>query len=331
MKGIRTWSAHGLIIRCDDVDLDARMHTTASATPDVVIEVLPAGEVPAYGDMLPGTVLAHVDHGEGSALTVAQSEGVASIGPPVVNVCFHGVATAAIDRETSRVRLRLAPHVDPALASVLISGTLLSVVLTLRGHPVMHASAVVVGEGDEQVAVGIVGRSGMGKSTMATLLCRDGAKLLADDVLRTDLLADGSVRAWPGATATRLRPAAEALAKDTGIRVTTTSDGRYATNLALAPAGAVPLVALVVPGPDREADHVQMRALGSVEALIALLSFPRLLGWSDLATSGVAHHHWGELARRVPVVSARVPWGPPFAPGLGADLLAGIEAVRRQY
>ena len=316
------WHVHGLIVRCDDVALDARPWVGSPApTPDVTFTLVPPDSIPAYGVRLQGEELAHVDHGDGSALSVVRRAGSPDE-TILVDVCFHGVALATIDVATSTVALRLAPDADPALAAVLISGTVVSVVLTLLGHPVLHASAVVWRDS----AVAMVGQSGMGKSTLATLLCRDGALLLADDVLRTDLETDGTVTAWPGATATRLRPSAAPLGHEVaGTDVNTTADGRLAASLPLAPSAPVRLEVLVIPRPDRAATAVTVTRLYGVDALLAVLSFPRILGWREVRSAGVAHHHWGELARRIPVLSVTLPWGPPFSARLGEALMAELQ------
>jgi len=74
------------------------------------------------------------------------------------------------------------PAADPGLLPVIISGTMISVVLALGGHLVLHASAVDIGG----VALAFVGQSGMGKSTLATIMCVAGARLITDDVLRVE-------------------------------------------------------------------------------------------------------------------------------------------------
>ena len=87
---------------------------------------------------------------------------------------------------------------------MLVGGTLLAFVLTMRGEAVLHASAVQVGD----AALAFVGASGMGKSTMATLLCADGARLVTDDVLRLDTTS----------SATDLRPGSDRAAAAQGRR-----------------------------------------------------------------------------------------------------------------
>ena len=145
---------------------------------------------------------------------------------------------------------------DPDLLSVLVSGTLLAFVLTMRGETVLHASAVQVGD----AALAFVGASGMGKSTMATLLCADGARLVTDDVLRLDTTSAPPTCAL-GATELRLRKGADHLAERfanqlgsaPGLR--TTGDARQALAAAPATTEDLPLAALVVPVPDHSPER----------------------------------------------------------------------------
>lgn len=83
-------------------------------------------------------------------------------------------------------------------------GRVLPFALHLRGLLVLHASAVVVGEG----AVALVGPKGHGKSTLAHALVSRGAVLLTDDALPVFPLDVPAV--LPGVRRLRLRPDAAA-------------------------------------------------------------------------------------------------------------------------
>ena len=121
---------------------------------------------------------------------------------------FFGSCDVDLDPILTRATVHPMPGADPDLLSVLVSGTLLAFVLTMRGETVLHASAVQVGD----AAVAFVGASGMGKSTMATLLCADGARLVTDDVLRLDTTSSPPTCAL-GATELRLRKGADHLSE----------------------------------------------------------------------------------------------------------------------
>lgn len=241
---------------------------------------------------------------------------------------FYGACDAEISADLTEVTVHPVVGADPGIAVVLASGAVLAYLLVRRGHVVLHGSAVATDDG----ALAFVAPSGGGKSTMATLLCADGAGLVTDDVLRVDL--DGphapvpSVRA--GATGLRLRKGADTLVGLFG-------DGEPSQHVSadqrqvLTPAGdvpdALPLLAVVVPIPEHGLDALVVDRLDPKQALFDLLSFPRLLGWRDPA---YLSRHLGEVAAlvaRVPMLRARVPWGPPFSPRIAPDLRAAVAAL----
>jgi hypothetical protein len=220
--------------------------------------------------------------------------------------------------DLSEVTWKLVPGGDEGLVSVLAAGALLAFRLILAGHLVLHASAVrACGRG-----LAFVGASGMGKSTMATLMCAGGATMLTDDIARIDL--DGA-RAMlsPGAVESRLRPATVSLKELFSMSglVRTTSDGRTAMSLPGWTNGAVALDAVVVPLPSREEGELTLTSVNPAQALILLSNFPRLPGWVDTAVLTNQFNRLADLVERVPVYLAVVPWGPPFATDTGAQLL----------
>jgi hypothetical protein len=73
--------------------------------------------------------------------------------------------------------------------------------LSLRGERILHATAVEL----DGLAVGFVGASTAGKSTLAAAGVKAGGRLLADDTLRL-VLAGDAVAVLPTATRCRLRP-----------------------------------------------------------------------------------------------------------------------------
>lgn len=230
----------------------------------------------------------------------------------------HGVCDLAMDVGATRVVVHRDPQAVAGLESVVLGGMGLATVLMLRGHLLLHASAVSV----EGRAIAVVGRSGMGKSTVATLLCDAGGRMVTDDVLRVDLLPD-QVVVQRGSSEARLRPAARAAAPE-GAPVRQTPDDRSAVSLPPVDADEVPLDLVVVPYPDRSATDVGIEAVSRADALVILSAFPRLVGWRDPTSTGGQFTLLGELVRRVPVVIATMPWGPPFLPDLGVRLLDAL-------
>jgi hypothetical protein len=250
---------------------------------------------------------------------------------------FSGSCDIVLDSSLARATVHPMSGVDPDLVSVLVSGTLLAFVLAMRGEVVLHASAVHVGD----AALAFVGASGMGKSTMATLLCASGARLVTDDMLRLDLRRSPPTCAL-GATELRLRKGADHLADRFGSApgLRTTGDARQALLPEPATAEDLPLAGLVVPLPDHSPQRrtTEITRLSSREAMEVLSQFPRLLGWQDPTVQRAAFHQLAEVVERVPVHIAVLPWGPPFpedivdhvlcATGLTVDESAGAGSAR---
>jgi hypothetical protein len=236
---------------------------------------------------------------------------------------FYGTCDVRVDRELRHATVHPVYGADPGVVSVLVAGTLLAFVLAARGAPVLHASAVQVGAG----TLAFVGGSGMGKSTMATLLCASGALLVSDDLLCLDLSRHPPTCEL-GATELRLRKAVGDLSARFSVAPSRrpTGDARDALAAPIAVAERLPLKAIVVPLPDRSSErtHATIERLHPVDAFLLLSRFPRLLGWQDEEIIRRHFHQLGEIADRVPVHLASLPWGPPFPDGLAEEVLRGV-------
>lgn len=304
------YRAHGLRI-ASDVELPLPAAEAGEA--DFTLRRGPDRPVP---DGEPtGQRLAQLEAKDGRVFyTLSRSEDGATMRYP--NLCeFVG------DAAFTDVTAYLHPGVDPGLLGVLAGGTLLAVHLTLNRYLVLHASAVQL----NGHAVAFVGASGMGKSTLAAAMCSLGCGLVADDVLRVDVTADG-VLVHPGSTETRLRQSARELADDAEPHaVRPTADGRLALRPETLVDGALPLAACVVPSPSRRATEVSVRRVAPARALIGLMQFPRVAGISDPAGLDQAFQGLAALVERVPVLHATVPWGPPFKPEVLTGLLDALS------
>ncbi|MGB3541476.1 hypothetical protein [Rubrivirga sp.] len=177
---VRTYTAFGLTV-ASDLALAGFVATEPTVPPDVVVRT---GPVEAGHD-----------------------------GAQHVGARADGVLSATI-RDGRDLLVEVSPAADPKYASAVITGELFSVVLRQRGLLVLHGSAVA----RDGVAIGFVGDSGWGKSTLAATLIKRGWRLLTDDLLVVDHLGtDRTPTAIPTHPMMRLsREAAERLDEGEG-------------------------------------------------------------------------------------------------------------------
>lgn len=94
-----------------------------------------------------------------------------------------GVATLVARRDGSSARLDVAADADPRRVAKVANGGVKLLLRQLEGKPAFHGAAIA----RNGAAVVLLGRSGLGKSTLAARLCaRDGAMLLSDDAVAVD-------------------------------------------------------------------------------------------------------------------------------------------------
>lgn len=235
----------------------------------------------------------------------------------------YGIADFEISAELDRVVCRADPTADAALVPILVCGTIVSFLLMARGQMVLHASAVALPGG----TVGFVGPPLQGKSTLATMMCLAGGRLLADDVLPLHL-DEVAVRAVPGTGLLRLREGATTLLERFGAEgasATRTPDLRTGLVPPAVEHVAQPLAALALPRPTREAGAgLEVRRLPVPLAALRLAQGTRIEGWhgaEDLIRWFQAAAH---VAERVPVYELQVPWGPPFADDLPQNIVRAL-------
>jgi hypothetical protein len=220
-----------------------------------------------------------------------------------------------ISDDLAHVEVRPDPVGRTELLPILLAGTATAFLLSLRGETVLHASAVAI----DGTALAFVGQSGRGKSTLAALLCVDGADLVTDDVLTVD--AGPPVTCTGGASELRLRAGAMRIADDRPDAVTrTTADERLALTLGSVPPSSLPLAAIVVPAPSRTATEVAVRRVPPSTALFGLLAFPRIHGWCQAEVLSRDFSVLSDVVNRIPVYDVTIPWGPPFAPTVAPSL-----------
>ncbi|WP_154795469.1 hypothetical protein [Occultella kanbiaonis] len=294
---------------------DLPLHQNRQGQGDADVTIRLGAPMEATEQVPPGRVLLHLDGDKQYYSATDTGSGYL--------LRFYRTCDFELDQDLTTVTVRLVHGADPERAGVLAAGTMLSFLLAMRGRPVLHASAVQVGD----AALAFVGRSGMGKSTMATLMCADGARLITDDVLHLDL-DTAPPRCHLGATELRLRKAAGDLAARFTVppvhRVT--GDDRDALATARAETDRLPLHAIVIPAPDHSDQdrEPEFTRLSQRDALLHLLMFPRIVGWEDPAAVDQQFQHLSDLVETVPVYVARLPWGPPFPPFIATQVRAAV-------
>ncbi|WP_166996728.1 hypothetical protein [Paramicrobacterium fandaimingii] len=234
----------------------------------------------------------------------------------------HGVCDYLISSDFRDVELRMNAGVERGMDGVMTVGALVSLLLYLKGTSVFHGSAVDVGGR----GIAFVGHSGQGKTTMATLFCAEGASVITDDVLVVDS-AQMRPRIRRGTRELRLRSGIEELAdRAAGGAFRVSADARRVIAPRHSDAADVPLHAIVVPNPTRDGSPMRFERLGEKDALLALLGFPRLMGWRDQSVLSRVFKDASVLAARVPVLLGHIPWGPPFPEGITTALLTTVDA-----
>ncbi len=215
------------------------------------------------------------------------------------------------------------PELPDETLRVLLLGIGLGILMHQRGHLVLHASAVAMGDR----VVAFIAEKGHGKSTMAAALHARGYPLVTDDVLVLDERPDGpplvlpaypQLKLWPDALAQTLEMALDGLP-----RVHPAIEKRVAR----LPDGVdrpLPLAALFALRPG---DNVRILPLRGQEAFLELLlhTYTRVLLEQTRAT---ARHlqQVGHLARYVPLLALERPPALEQLP----DVVAAIETFMQQ-
>jgi hypothetical protein len=265
-----------------------------------------------------GRVIATFASGDGAGYALSRTEAGWTLR-------FHTVGEFRFDGALRRVRVRSLPGGEKALIPLLIAGNVTAFVLSLTGSSILHASAVEFCGG----GVGFLGRSGMGKSTLAALCCASGARLIADDILRLEPTLDG-FRCIRGPSEIRLRESSAGLANRlTGATRRFTADRRLAIRADCASHDRIPLKLLAVSQPSRDCKQISIEPLNRVEALFELTRYARIVGWRAPEQIAQQFARSGAIAATIPVCKAVIPWGPPFMPELGRALLDALSPLAR--
>jgi hypothetical protein len=112
---------------------------------------------------------------------------------------FPGFADFEISMDGTKVRAYPTGNCDETTAEHLFINQVVPLALSRQGRPAFHASVVVIDRG----AVAFLGRTGMGKSTLAASFALDESSFLTDDALIVEKRGDAFF-ALPGHASVRL-------------------------------------------------------------------------------------------------------------------------------
>ena len=306
MSSFSTYGLYGLCIRSE-------LPLTAPPAPESSVADLTVQcgeELSATAAPPAGEVWAKADFGNGFGIQLTRTDAGWSLFYPQTGEF----------RLSADLRFATA-HALPGKAAVLpllLLGSVPAWWLNLRGEAVLHASAVALG-GE---ALAFIGASGMGKSTLATLLCSSGAGLVTDDVLRLKP-EGGEFLCHLGTGELRLRPNAVSLTDMFPLASASRSADGRTTLLLTGNETALPrLRAILIPQPSRVQTTVSVERLSAVEASFHLNGYARVYGWQMDSPLRRQFELFAALAAQVPLFRAHIPWGPPFAHGLPQQLAA---------
>ena len=294
---------HGLVVD-SDVEVSCARQSDALANLTVVV----GGARPVAPGMPEGEVLQSVSSPDTGLMfsTVRCADGS-------LLLRVHHYVDFEISSDLKTVTTWIDEKCPMAMVGIFIAGLLPSVLLTLGGSTVLHASAVEVGGR----TLAFVADSGMGKSTLGALLCERGARLVTDDVLRLDLTGP-AIRCWLGTVENRLRPQARDLA---GQGAQQSVDGRVLFRPTPSDCSLSDMAAVVIPTPRRDIRSLEVRRLPGSEAVLALTRRPRIAGWVNAEQHRAMFLALTRLVAQVPVYDVAVPWGPPFDVTVAEELL----------
>ncbi len=197
---------------------------------------------------------------------------------------FPNIGDFLISADGAEIRCCPQPGTPLDTLRHLFLDQVVPLLLSKQGHLVLHASAVAAPQG----ALGFVGASGQGKSTLALSFAKRGFPVLADDCLLLEekcgqLIATPSypgLRVWPEALAALVRDGA-ALPR---VAHYTTKKRLGLTEVGLpVSAGSLPLrrMYFLVPPDKAQQTSVTSERLSPREAFMEMLKYAYLLDVND--------------------------------------------------
>ena len=180
------------------------------------------------------------------------------------------VLQAIISADGRTARCAPAPEGDPRSFEANVLNFVLTAALTLQGEEPFHATVVRL----DDRAVGFLGDSGTGKSTLASFLLAEGAELVTDDMLRIVYDADEPI-AWRGPPRLKLFDEQARLLLPAAVRAAAFNpmSGKLLVEAAAPRAARIALSALFwLDEPPPSDATVTVRAVQGVEAIRILLA-----------------------------------------------------------
>lgn len=169
--------------------------------------------------------------------------------------------------DPSRITFCPVPGVADDVPRLPLLGLVLSAVLVGRGLPVLHASALKIGN----EAVAFIGDKGFGKSTMAATLWKRGHALISDDVVVLDAQKPFGWTVRPGPIGIKLWPDAIESLGIADVAHYPLSEGatkRILDTREWHASEHIPLRRIYVLG---HGDHVEVEPISASDGLVALM------------------------------------------------------------
>lgn len=229
-------------------------------------------------------------------------------------------------RDGREIRVDPAPGASERNLRLFLLGSALGAVLHQRGLLPLHANAVAAGSG----AAAFLGRSGVGKSTLAAWFADRGHAVLCDDVCVVAPDGAGRLLVRPGVARLRLKPDALERSGRDPERFEPSFDDRdkFDVPLASAPAEPLPLRAIYLLDRPEDASEFGLEPLRGVQAVEALVANTYRGGLVGMLGRQAEHlRQCMRLAASVPVFAVRRSWRPERMDAENQRLLAHAAAV----
>lgn len=308
--GPQVYEFYGLRVRSDIV-LPAPISQNLLPPYDIEVQFSQGESVPTHPPA--GGLLAKLDHGDKPLYTLTDT------GDGYI-LSFPQTCEFWISYNLRQVDVRLFPGVHPDTAGILLINSVPSCILTLKGKQILHASAVEMGGR----ALAFLGSSGMGKSTLAALLCAMGAQLITDDLLR--LQPNGKAfHCFPGTGEIRLRKGDQTLAEKFSETLREDSpDGHRITLKLYSSQSMPPLSAMVIPRPSPHCKALRLERLPPSRAIPYLMAYSKVQELQQREYIQRRLYSSAQIASTVPIFEAELPWGIPSLQEIAPSLIRGV-------